>query len=152
MKEQENTPEYWMNASHEEVQKYLQENTEDMAEYEAKKKALIDKIRKKASDQEFTILNTFMSDAIDQKYYTVKSPVYQNGDYRIFKQSDSRCFLYTYKNIAFAQLTGVNTELVDALAQFVEPLSTPTWTYKRALENLRKGLKLMDGINQNKNI
>ena len=66
------------------------------------------------------ILNTWKSDSIDKKYFNEGDPIFERGDYRIFRQGKD-CHLYTFKNVAITQLVGVNKELIHSLIEGVEP-------------------------------
>lgn len=85
------------------------------------------------------ILNTWTSKPERKNYIEVGDPIYQKGDYRIFRQS-SEVWLYTYKDVAINQLAGLNKELIDCLADGTEYPNK--WLFDRAIENREKGLKL----------
>lgn len=89
------------------------------------------------------ILNVWgtTSTKVDYFYY-LGSPIYANGDYRIFRQF-SNSYLYTYKNIAITQLAGLNKPLLDSIAKRERPSTKDCFLYDRALETLERGLKIV---------
>ena len=48
----------------------------------------------------------------EDSYFEVVNPIYEKGDFKIYKQFD-KCYLHTYKHIAFNQLLAPNKELID---------------------------------------
>lgn len=66
------------------------------------------------------ILNTWTSNALKAKYYDENNLVYENGDYRIFKQWNES-FIYSFKNIAFNNLAGLNKPHLDRVAKRERP-------------------------------
>ena len=57
------------------------------------------------------IINPWKKDA----FYNVDEPVFQYGEYRIYKEFD-KSYLYTYKNLAFNNLCGKSKEYLLAVA------------------------------------
>lgn len=89
------------------------------------------------------ILNTWRSKPERKEYFGVGSPVYENGDFKIYHQY-SDCWLYTYKNIAITQLAGLNKDLLNRLANKERPEGQQGFLYDRALESLERGKKLIN--------
>ena len=88
------------------------------------------------------ILNTWTSKPERKNYIEVGDPIYQKGDYRIFRQS-SEVWLYTYKDVAINQLAGLNKELIDTLASGkIITKYRKKFLFDRAIESKEKGLKL----------
>jgi hypothetical protein len=87
------------------------------------------------------ILNVWNSEPNKLKYYNQSNPIYTNGDYSIYKMGD-RNYLYTYKNIAFNNLAGINKAHINSVADKLRPDSLP-FLYDRAIETLEKGIKLL---------
>lgn len=93
------------------------------------------------------ILNTWQSTKGNNKFFEVGKPLFELGDYRIFKQFD-KCYLHTFKNIAINQLCAPNREHIENLHTNSRPLInteyTPkTFVFDRAKETMGKGLKLI---------
>jgi len=60
----------------------------------------------------------------ENEYFEVENPIYQNGDFRIFKQFD-KCYLHTFKNMAFNQLMKPNKELIQHHIDQIRPKEKP---------------------------
>lgn len=60
------------------------------------------------------ILNTWSSTKQETKYCHVENPVYQNGDYAIYKLASSH--LHVFQNVAINELVAANKNLIDHLA------------------------------------
>ena len=88
------------------------------------------------------ILNTWNSTKDKKVWYQVDKPVYVNGDCRVFKQLDE-CYLYTFKNVAIAQLVCLSIPIVEHLVN-------GTTDEKRRFKmeairlNLKNGLSLLE--------
>lgn len=89
------------------------------------------------------ILNVWgtTSTKVDYFYY-LGSPIYANGDYRIFRQF-SNSYLYTYKNIAITQLAGLSLFAIESNKGLLRPSTKDCFLYHRALETLERGLKIV---------
>lgn len=83
------------------------------------------------------IINTWQTDEIVKKFFTVYKPVYVNGDFAIYKQAD-KVFLYTYKNLSINQLAGLNKSHVDNLANNHRPEDEYQFIYDRAMKIIEK--------------
>jgi hypothetical protein len=88
------------------------------------------------------ILNTWQSNTVTKLYFHESDPIYQNEEFRVFKQND-RQYLYTYKNIAINQLCALNIGHVDNLASGTIPPEPYKLIYDRALEAIAKGSSLL---------
>lgn len=86
------------------------------------------------------ILNPWNSTKLKKAYYNEGSPIYSNGEYKIYRQSQS-VYLYAFKNMAFNQLAGLNKEHLDNVASRTVPEND--FLYNRALENLAKCEELL---------
>ena len=62
-------------------------------------------------------------------YFEVDDLVFSLGDFSIYKQFD-KCYLHTYKDIAFNQLMFPNKELIKSHYQGVRP-DQYAWIYDR---------------------
>ena len=90
------------------------------------------------------LLNIWRTTATKREYYNEGNLVYQNGEYRIFKQFNES-FIYSFKDIAFNNLAGLNKPHLDRVARRERPIgdySPQTFMYDRAIENLDAGLKM----------
>lgn len=90
------------------------------------------------------IFNTFRTYPSSRLFYEVSEPVYQNGDYAVYKLPES--YLYAYKGVAIAEKVGIFTKLVDALATKTPLNGILLLSYERCLDNQEKGLKLKEQI------
>lgn len=86
------------------------------------------------------IINTFLTTGTEVKFYDLRFAklVYENGDYRIFKRFP-KSFVHTYKNWAFAELTGASRKLVDCLASGDYSPYQNKFVLDRAVANREKG-------------
>ena len=93
------------------------------------------------------ILNIWGTTSTKVDYFRyLGSPIYVNGDYRIFYQS-SACYLYTYKNFGITQLGGLNKPLLDSIVERKRPSTERDgFIYDRILDNLERGLKLLEQL------
>lgn len=90
------------------------------------------------------ILNTW-STVTSRQDFEVKKPVYENGDYRIYKLWDKN-YLYTFKSVAINQLAGLNIPHLDSLAENKRPVgkySSAHFLFDRALESKARGLSML---------
>jgi hypothetical protein len=94
--------------------------------------------------EKIEILNTWTSNQIDKIFFDVDAPVYEKGDYRIFKQWQGS-YLYTFKNIAINQLAGFNKEHIESVRKLERP-SDPRaeFLYERALSAIERGNNLLN--------
>jgi hypothetical protein len=60
----------------------------------------------------------------EDSYFELDNPIYEKGDFKIYKQFD-KCYLHTYKNIAFNQLLAPNKELIDWHIKGIRPDVNP---------------------------
>ena len=78
-----------------------------------------------------------------KKYYTIydSQKVFSYGDYSIYKEFD-KSHLYTYKDLVFNNLVGLNKEHLINVADRTEPTATPDkFLYQRAIETITATLK-----------
>jgi len=74
----------------------------------------------------------------EDSYFEVDNPIYEKGDFKIYKQFD-KCYLHTYKNIAFNQLLAPNKELIDWHIKGERPDKAPlSFLYDRGRTTLKK--------------
>ena len=87
------------------------------------------------------ILNPWRSTSIKRFWFTEVNPIYSNGDYNIYRQSQN-CYLYTYKNMAFNQLAGLNKQHLNNVANRTG--NETDFLYNRALDNLKTCKQLLN--------
>ena len=91
------------------------------------------------------ILNTWKSTADKKEYYELNEPVYKNGDWAAYHQWDGS-IIYSYKNVAVNNLTVLNKEHIDRLANNQRPdgeFNHNHFLFDRALANREVGLSLL---------
>ncbi len=91
------------------------------------------------------ILNTWKSTPDKKEYYELSNEIYRNGDYAAYWHWNSSV-IYTYKNVAISNLTGMVKEHIDRLANNQRPTGEFTYNhflFDRALENREIGLSLL---------
>ena len=91
------------------------------------------------------ILNTWKSTPERKEYYELNDPIYKNGDWTAFSQWNGS-IIYAYKNVAINNLTGLNTEHIDRLANNQRPdgeFNQNHFLFDRAMENREVGLSLL---------
>jgi hypothetical protein len=91
------------------------------------------------------ILNTWKSTPEKKVFYEVGEPIYTNGDWSAYSSIQGGV-LYAYKNIAINNLTGLNKEHIDRLANRKRPqggYSPSHFIFNRAQESLKAGLALI---------
>lgn len=68
-----------------------------------------------------TLLNPFSVSLKKYPFMEVTSkPIYENGNYRIYKQWDNH-FVHTFKNIVIGQRCAANKSLIDGLKNDIKP-------------------------------
>ena len=92
-----------------------------------------------------TLLNPFSVELQKPNYTTSinSNPVYQNGDYFIYKYVDKH-FFHTYKNIIIAERCGVNMDLIDEMAHNSD---SNDFDINRAKEFKSKGIEAAKKLN-----
>ncbi len=96
--------------------------------------------------QKTKILNTWKSTPDQKEYYFLGDPIYKNGDYTAYSQFNGSV-VYAYKNVAINNLTGLNKEHIDRLANNQRPegeFNHNHFLFDRALENRQIGLSLLN--------
>ena len=91
------------------------------------------------------ILNTWKSTPDKKEYYELNEPIYTNGDWSVYYQWN-RSFIYAYKNVAVNNLTVLNKEHIDRLANNQRPngeFNHSHFLFDRAVENREVGLSLL---------
>lgn len=70
------------------------------------------------------------------------SPIYTNGDYRIFRWSNQH-YLHTFKNIIIAQRVGANKALINDLVNDIKPTNESDYyhNYDRPKAAIQDGIK-----------
>jgi hypothetical protein len=58
------------------------------------------------------------------EYFEVDNLIYEKGEFKIWKQFD-KCYLHTYKGVAYNQLLAPNKELIDYHIKGVRPDKKP---------------------------
>lgn len=78
-----------------------------------------------------------------QKYYMLydSQKVFSYGDYSIYKEFD-KSYLYTYQDLVFNNLAGLNKEHLINVANRTEPIEAQSkFLYQRAIETLHANSK-----------
>ena len=94
------------------------------------------------------ILNTWKSTPDKKEYYELDEPIYKNGDWAAYSQWKGS-FIYSYKNVAVNNLTVLDKEHINRLANNQRPdgkFNHNHFIFDRAMENRELGLSLLYNI------
>ena len=73
-------------------------------------------------------------------YYLPSEPIYKNGDYAIYRNGTAS-WAYTYRNLVFNELAGLNKVHLNNVANRTEPKEQQgIFLYNRAIETINKNI------------
>lgn len=91
----------------------------------------------------------FILERRESRFYELKTkPVYENGEYKVFKYAD-RYFVTCRKNMIVSETTGIPKDLIEALVAGKEPKDYSKHHYRRMQEAYQDALQYAKSVGFN---